>query len=374
MNNQATGLWPILMLATLMIVTAGSLHAASPKGPSQEQWQQLNSALVTQHIMPRYKALQKASAELEMRSKALCIAPDMAHLEQTRAAFHETMDAWQGIQHVQFGPIENLMRNFSMQFWPDKKNLIGKQLNNLLKVKDPETLSPEYFNKASIGVKGLPAIERLLFSNSETKEFSDNSYKCQLTSAISSYIATNSQATIDEWANYSTSVTTAGSEGSYYEDHKEAAVDMMKSLVEPVEVVRDLKVLRPLGGEVKEGKTGKVRAKRTESWRSERSLQNIQINIAALHQLYSGTDEVNVKQLLAEQGSTAQAEDIEQQFITVESRLQQIPAPLITQMKQGDTIEQLQHLSTELKQLHQKLSSAMQPLNIQLGFNSRDGD
>ena len=374
--NPTTSRWPKLMLAPLIIVSAGSLYAASAAAqePTQEQWQQLNSVLMKQHIIPRYQALQFTSSDLERRSKALCIAPDVERLQQARNAFHKTMDAWQGIQHVQFGPIENLMRNFSMQFWPDKKNLIGKQLNKLLQEQNPDTLSPEYLYKASIGVKGLPAIERLLFSNANHEEFSDNSYKCRLLTEISGYIAKNSAATVDEWRGFSVSVTTAGSETSYYEDHKEAAVDMLKSLVEPVEVVRDLKVLRPLGGVAKEGKQGKIRPKRAESWRSARSLENIRINIEALHRLYSGSEGISVKQLLAEQGSKVLAEEIEQQFITVAAQQQRIPAPLIKQLKQGDTAEQMQQLSADLKQLHQKLSTAMQVLNIQLGFNSRDGD
>lgn len=370
MNNQAASLWPILTLATLLIVGAGSLHAA----PTPEQWQQLNSAQIRQHVLPRYQALQQTSTELEMRSKALCLAPDAEHLQQTRRAFHNTMSAWQDIQHVQFGPIENLMRNFSMQFWPDKKNLIGKQLNSLLRAQDSETLQPDYFHKASIGVKGLPAVERLLFSSDEVNDFKGNSYKCQLNSAIASYIAANASATVSEWQDFSDSIYNAGDPDSYYDDHQEAAVDMMKSLIEPVEVIRDLKILRPLGGTKAEGKERKIRAKRTESWRSERSLQNIRLNVAALHHLYSGTKPFNVKQLLAKQDATQLANAIEQHFVIIDKHLQAIPSPLIQQLGQGTAAEQLQQISDELKELHQKLSTAMQPLNIQLGFNSRDGD
>lgn len=376
MKHQNNSLWPTFLLATLLIVGAGALHAADaqPAEPSEAQWRLLNNMLVKQHIVPRYEALQLASTDLEMRSKALCVAADTTRLAQTRLAFHQTMDAWQGVQHIQFGPIENLMRNFSIQFWPDKKNLIGKQLNKLLKEQNPDRLTTDYFYKASIGVKGLPALERLLFGNTNIQAFADNSYRCQLTSAIASYIAENSRATLKEWDSFASTIETAGSTDSYYEDHKEAAVDMLKSLVEPVEVIRDLKILRPLGGVAKEGQQSKIRPKRSESWRSERSLQNIQINIAALHQLYSGTDKTSVKQLLAKQGNPVLADEIEQQFIAVQAQLKQIPSPLIRTLQQEGNAAQLYQLSAALKQLHLKLSTAMQPLNIQLGFNSRDGD
>jgi len=361
MMSKPSPLWPLLLGISLLFTAAGLVHA----NPSTQQWQALNHSLVEEHILPGYKALQERSAQLADSTAALCQQPDQAALAKAQEDFQHTMDAWQAVQHIQFGPIENMMRNFSMQFWPDRKNLIGKQLGLLLQQQDPETLSIDYLYKASIGVKGLPALERLLFSGT-LADFDNQSYHCQLTRTIADYIAENSQATLTEWRDgYRQSIATAGSEESYYDSQEEVAVDMMKSLVEPVEAIRDQKILRSI--------TEKVRPRRLESWRSQRSLRNIQINIASLRAFYSGTSH-SLDKLLIEQGRAAQAESISNLFSSIEQQLQTVPSPLVTSLKQPGTIKQLQQLSNTLQQLNGELSAEMIPLGIQLGFNSRDGD
>lgn len=363
MNQASSPLWPTLLGAAVLLTFTGVLHAA----PTEQQWQTVNHALVNEHIIPRYQHLAESSAALATRTEQLCQQPDQAHLNAAQQAFHHTMDDWQAVQHIQFGPIENLMRNFSMQFWPDKKNLIGKQLNILLAEQDPATLKTDALYKASIGVKGLPALERLLFTG-QLSELENNSYRCQLTSTIAAYVAENSAATVTEWQQeYSASVFNAGSEDSYYDNHQEAAVDMLKSLVEPVEAIRDQKILRPLdNGE-------KVRPRRSESWRSERSIRNIQLNMASLQNLYAGNSH-SVDSLLREQGAAAQADQISALFSHIIGQLKNVKGPLATSLYQAETVTQLQQISTALKQLDVELNAAMQTLDIQLGFNSRDGD
>jgi predicted lipoprotein len=362
MNSTSKTLWPILLGVSLLLTTVSVLHAA----PSEQQWQSLNHSLVKEHILPRYQALQHSSAKLATSTTALCRQPEQKQLENAQADFQQTMDAWQEVQHIQFGPIETLMRNFSMQFWPDKKNLIGKQLNLLLQQGNPDTLSTDYLYKASIGVKGLPALERLLFTSS-LHQLTNNSYRCQLSQTIATYIAINSRATLDEWNNgYSNSLSIAGSQNSYYDSHQEAAVDLMKSLIEPIEAIRDQKILRPLGG-------GQVRPKRSESWRSQRSLRNIQLNIASIRHLYSGTTN-SVDSLLRKQGRAAQADNISILFNRIEQQLKTVQAPLITSLYQSATVDQLLQISDALQQLDRGLTAEMLTLEIQLGFNSRDGD
>lgn len=363
MNSVSKSLWPLLLGISLLFTTFGLLHAA----PSAQQWQSLNHSLVEEHILPRYRMLQNSSARLAASTQALCLQPELRQLEQVQSDFHQTMDAWQAVQHIQFGPIETLMRNFSMQFWPDRKNLIGKQLSQLLQAQDPHTLSVGYLYKASIGVKGLPALERLLFSGT-LADVENNSYRCQLSQTIAAYIAENSLATLTEWSDdYSHSIARAGSNESDYESHQEAAVDMMKSLVEPIEAIRDQKILRPLND------GGQVRPRRTESWRSQRSLRNIQLNIASLKDLYSGTTN-SLDSLLREQGRAPQADNISTLFNSIEAQLTTVQAPLVDRLSQAETVKQLLQISNALQQLDRELSAEMITLDIQLGFNSRDGD
>ncbi|WP_036230288.1 imelysin family protein [Marinobacterium jannaschii] len=351
----------LIALLPLLVISKPGLAA-----PSEQQWAELNRAIAEQHIVPRYQALASASASLKTATSQLCAAPSEATLAAAQQAFHSTMDAWQGIQHVQFGPITTLMRNFSMQFWPDKKNLGGKQLNSLLNAKDHQTLDDEYFRAASIGVKGLPALERLLFGKAQAKVMAEP-FACQLSASIAGYVAGMGQETAQEWQQYGQEFVAIDGNG-YYEDNTEAATDLMKSLVEPVEVVRDNKLLRPLN---KSASSPKPR--RAESWRSERSLRNIRINIETLDALYRDTGKVSVASLLQAEDPT-RAKQIDSDFAAVKQQLADLRDPIATQLRNPQGYAALKQLSDQLKQLHGNLEAAMQPLNIQLGFNSRDGD
>ena len=341
--------------------------------PTDAQWRNLNQTIVATHIVPRYQAFADATGQMAATSAALCEQPTEANLQAAREGFHQAMDAWQSVQHVRFGPIENLMRSFSVQYWPDKKNLTGKHVNALLAKQDENTLTPEYFRAASIAVKGLPAVERLLFEKADLEAFKGNSYRCRLNAAITDYLASVGKHTADEWNEYATYFAEPGNGISYYESDLEASVDLMKAMVEPVEVIRDLKILRPLGT-AKKDVNGKVKPRRSESWRSERSLRNIALNVATLHDLYSAQGKDSIKHLLSESGHAELANSIEANFVSVEKELQMIPVPMYKSLEDKAAQQQLRDLSAHMKTLQYALGDAMQLLDLQLGFNSRDGD
>ncbi|WP_286240677.1 imelysin family protein [Neptuniibacter halophilus] len=334
---------------------------------SPEQWLRLNQSIVSEHVLPGYQTLASSAARLALTTAALCQQTDKAHLEASREAFRQTLAAWQGIQHINFGPVELLMRNYSMQFWPDKKNLTSRQLEKLLTAKDPATLSQAYLQGASIAVKGLPAMERLLFADQSLMTIRQNPFNCQFAHAVSDYIRLQSHNTYTEWQSFQQEFSYLESEEGSYESAEEAGIDLLKAQVEPIEIIRDLKLLRPLGNK-------KARPRQLESWRSRQALTNLRTNIASLHHMYSGLKGYSFSQLLQDKGEKALAASIEQQFVTLKQQLSEIPGPLYEQIRDDQVRAQLLQVSSELKQLNSDLKQAVSNLGVQLGFNSRDGD
>ena len=319
-----------------------------------------------QHVLPRYQTLQDKAAKLQAATTQLCQSPNSGQLQQAQTAFKQTMAAWQSVQHIKFGPIELLMRSYSLQFWPDKKNLTSKQLNKLLAEQKPETLEDDFLHTASIAVKGLPAVERLLFSQSSLKDLSAVPFRCDFLMAISRYIATTTHNTHLEWQTFRQEISNINEDGLYTR-HKEASVDLMKAQVEPLEVIRDLKLLRPLG-------KAKAKSKRLESWRSGQSLQNIQHNLQSLQHMYNGVTGLNLEQLLVQEGMQARAEQIAQLFSNITQSLAQLPTPLAAHLQEPETRAALEQISADMSELHENLGKGMTKLALQLGFNSRDGD
>jgi len=362
-----------MKFSTTLLATAFAAigySTISLAAPSQSTWAELNQSIIHSHVMPRYEQLGEESQKLAYATKALCSEETAAEqapkrLSEAQDAYRNAMNAWQGIQHIQFGPITLLMRNFSLQYWPDKKNTGARQLRQALTTPEP-VYDTEFFHAASVSIKGFPALERLLFASTAATSLTPNTTDCQLAVGIADHINWNVASVHDEWESEAEAMAVVGEEENY-ESHSDAATAFMKSLVEPLEVIRDTKLLAPLGDTPED-----TRWKKSESWRSRISISNVRTNIAALHELYSNTEPTNVASILAENGQKTLASGIEKLFVKVEAQLAPITEP--TETVTAEQRAQIIAASDTVKALKNSLIDAMQLLDIQLGFNSRDGD
>jgi len=356
-GNRNLRLVSVVIAMILLLCGYGSSTWANE---TDINWSAFNIKLVTQQIIPGYKAMSAATDSLEQSSKQLCLLKDDASLLAVKVAFHQSMDAWQSIQYVNFGPIEYAMRSASLQFWPDKKNHIGKQLNQLVSSKDTARLAQK-FDGMSVSIKGLPAIERLLYTADSLTELSQDPYRCQVLQRISQNASEISHALSSEWQNFMLAQfeDASGIDG-FFEDEIDAATALLKTIVEPIEIVRDLKLKRPLGSQF-----GKQKFKRLESWRSQRSLRNIRLNIKVIE---------NSLPLLNSVLTYGDANRIAKQLAKVTTLIDQIPSPLEQSIQTESAYEVLIQLVTQLNLLHKNLEQGVSKVGIHLGFNSRDGD
>lgn len=353
-----TRIQPLWLLLSSLTLLAGQAQAA----PQAPDWPRFNHQAVEQHVLPRYAALELAAQQLSESTQTLCAAPSASTLQQAQQHWRDAMGAWQGIQHVQFGPVQFLMRNFGLEFWPDRKNIGARQLREALTSEQP--YDDGFFRLASVSLQGFPALERLLFADTTLQDMTQGR-NCELTQAIAGHVANISKAIHTEW------IDLAADDFSPEQDPEEAAelaVELMASLVEPIEAVRDSKLIKPMNGSA-----DKARPKLLESHRSGHSLANISHNLAALNELYQGTD-ASVYQLLQQAEAGQLGDEINVTFKQLDQQLGAIEAPLKTALTQPEAHAQLQQVTRLLKQLSEQLDSAMQVLDIELGFNSRDGD
>ncbi len=358
MQSTHTRMWPLWLATTGLVLAAGLAHADTP----QPDWPRFNHQAVQQHVLPRYAQLDTTAAALAKSSAALCQTPTAQTLETTRAAWQDAMQAWQSIQHVQFGPVQFLMRNFGLEFWPDRKNIGARQLRQALASDQP--YDDEFFRHASVSIQGFPVLERLLFSEDALERLRQGR-SCELTQATAEHVAQVSHAIHQEWQAQATGEFPLQQDS---EVAAELAVELMASLVEPIEAIRDSKLIKPMGNSAEA-----ARPKLLESHRSGTSLANIRSNLAALNALYQGT-EPSVDDLLLQAGAIDLAREIRLSFTNIDQSLAQVQAPLKTAITQPESRAQLVAVTSQLKQLSEQLDSAMDVLSIQLGFNSRDGD
>lgn len=354
------------------VVTVLLLLATHPGNAAKETgvYAGLNKAAIEKHILPRYDALVTATVGLNEAAKAFCAAPGKKPISELQTAFGQTMDAWQDIQHVRFGPIDWFFRSQRVAFWPDPRNTIGKQMAELLSKHQSGSVEPELLAKDSVATQGLPALERLIFGDDagKLKSGPDAAYRCRYVEAIAINLAQMAKETRAAWREggdkaFAAVMQDYSKPDAPYREPQEATLELFKALYLAVELAADHKLARPLGATQKD-----ARPRLAESWRSERSLRNIQRNLAAAQDLYLNSFSAAV----SDKAADAAIRDGFASSVTAASALKQ---PLETAVQDAGARRQAEALATELLALKKLLGDRLPPaLDIPVGFNALDGD
>jgi predicted lipoprotein len=352
-------------LAVLLLLTAHPGHAVEAS-----TYAVLNKTAIEKHILPRYDVLVTATAGLNTAAKAFCAAPATRPLADLQAAFGQTMDAWQDIQHVRFGPVDWFFRSQRFAFWPDPRNTIGKQMAELLSKHQSGSVNPELLAKGSVATQGLPALERLIFGEdaNKLKSGTDAAYRCRYVEAIAINLAQMAKETQAAWKEggdkaFAAVMQDYAKPDAPYREPQEATLELFKALYLAVELAADHKLARPLGAALKD-----ARPRLSESWRSERSLRNIQRNLAAAQDLYLYSFSVAVSDKAAD---TA----IRDGFAKAVTTANALKTPLETAVQDVKARPQAEALAADLLALKKLLGDHLPPaLDIPVGFNALDGD
>lgn len=225
--------------------------------------------VVSDNILPGFDRFASATAALDAAAQNACTGPE------TEAAFHDAFDAWLGVSHVVFGPIEDKGLTLSFAFWPDPKNQTGKALGRLLADEDPVVADPDAYADVSVAAQGFFALERMLFDAPETGD-----YPCALTQAIAATLAKNASDVHTAWGSFADVVTSAGADGNTrFQTEEEARRAIYTSLSTGLEFIHDQRLARPLGT------FDRPRPTRAEARRSGRSLRNVEVSLIALRDM-----------------------------------------------------------------------------------------
>jgi hypothetical protein len=336
---------------------------------AESDWRSFNTSTATNHVLPAYKQLALTTTSMSRKTGAFCESPTPKALVEVKQEFASALNAWQAIQHINFGPVETLSRHAAMEFWPDKKNHVNKHLTKLVATKNDDKLIPGNFVQNSIAIRGFPAIELLIYNKDALRQLSDDTFRCQVLIAISEHVSLTSQALEKEWAAMLSQFSDPTQVDGFFEDDIDAATALLRTLVEPLEVIEDLKLKRALGSNVSFAKP-----KRLESWRSAQTLNNLKTNLASLQSLYSGDSASNQTNGLSALLSKKQDLAIKAQFAEVNRDLSKLPSPLTEHINKAETYAALNGVRESIQLLRESIEKSIASLGINLGFNSRDGD
>lgn len=360
-----------LALAVLTVGACVSSHAGEP---SATDYRTLNLNVVDGYVLPRYATLAATTARFEESVTRYCRGPGAEGAEPLRAAWAQAFDAWQGVQHLRFGPSELFMRSMRMQFWPDPRNTVSRQLDEVLAARDESVLTPERFSRLSIGVQGFPVIERLL---TDATEPASDAYRCGVLQAVAANVATMAADISHDWSAgdkpYREVVATVAEGTSHYQQDSEVTQALFKSLHGLMELVAEHKLMRPLGDSPQA-----ARPQLAESWRSKRSLDNIRANLASAEAMYLGESGKGggFSRMVREiAGDTALDDLLRRAFKQTRATADSIAMPLEEAVSDAAERKKLAKLAREAAALKTLLAQRLTvALGIPLGFNSMDGD
>jgi uncharacterized protein len=223
---------------------------------------------VADHVLPGYAAFSAATGALADMAAQTC---DTTLLQP---AWNAAFDAWLGIAHVRIGPVEEDGRSLAIAFWPDPKGIGAKQQTAMIANADPMGLDPVAFRDASVAVRGLTAMERLLYPEAPLA----GDYSCALMATTAADLAQIARDVEAGWqAAFATDLLTAGQPGNArFLSETEARQAMFTQLVTGIEFVKDMRIGRPLGT------FDSPRPDRAEAQASGRAQRNIVLSLQAL--------------------------------------------------------------------------------------------
>jgi predicted lipoprotein len=357
-------------LHALVIGTVVGIAAAGPPAlAAAPDLARLDQSAVEHHIEPGYAALARAFESLRGAVEGYCAAPSHAGLEAARSAYAAAMDAWMRIQHIAFGPVQKDNRAFRIEYWPDRKNTTGRQLAVLLKRAETAPPTAESLAAESVAVQGLPALERLLFGSDPAVT---GPAGCAVAAAIAGNLDAIGHAVDQGWRDgFAHEFTSPGPDNALYRTPDEATRELFKSLTGALEVIADLK-LEP----VMEDDLSEAAPHRAESWRSTRSLRNIELNLAALHALFAGDGGYGFAAAAADQpGGAEVVQKVEDGFTEAGKALDRITMPLAQAVEDEKMRTHLAYLLLTVEELEEHIAGQIGPLlGLSEGFNASDGD
>ena len=346
------------------LILALPLLVCGPAFAQSTNWTEVNLALTDAVVIPDYEAFAAAAGALNDVAAGFCSAVSQQSLEGLRTAFNETMDKWQAVQHIQFGPVTYFNWNYRLQYWPDDNGTGSRQLNALIASKDEAVLDSEAFARQSVGVQGVQALELLLFAEDSLSQLQADPYRCRVGQAISANLDEIASGVAQRWVDEFRNTVATADERGFFESAEDATVDFLKAQVEPVRSLQQQKIEAIIGESQAD-----ARVRRAESWRSERSVRNLKINAASLERFFNaGTPALN---------TVLPPEDIEginAGFAKLRATLAELPDSMTVALETESGYNTLKQAASDFSAVFELLEASLKKTDLYLGFNSLDGD
>lgn len=359
-----------LSLTLIGLILVGVTSAPSAQGIAQADYARVNAALVETHALPRYERLAETMDAFAAAAEPLCVEESDADRERLRSRFHDSMDAWMGVQHLRFGPVDSRMRGFRFYFWPQARNKVGEAVAKLVAAGEDDAALAARIGRTNVAVQGLLAAEVLVHDG---RYLGADAWGCGLLAAVTANMRSMAAEILAEWREgddaFTRLMTMPEPDNPHFEDHAAATLAFFQGLHDSLQLIYDVN-LKPVIGD--SAKT--VRPVLAETRLSGRSQRNIVVTLQALQALYVGEGSAGLGDL------TAIADPKLDRLMRKAFRLtlataQSIEGPLEQAAADPALRPPVEKLTKQVQALKQIVRDRLAPaLGLAVGFNALDGD
>lgn len=220
---------PKLLFTSLAALALG---ACSPQDPQAVT----SAAIAKQVILPTYSRWVEADRQLAVSALAYCEGKE--DLDTARKDFLHAQKAWAELQPLLIGPLAEGNRAWQVQFWPDKKNLVGRQVEQLITAQ-PQ-IDAAALAKSSVVVQGLSAYEYILFdSKIDMADATQKAKYCPLLTAIGERQKQLAEEILSRWnTNDGMLAQMSKFPNQRYADSHEAIADLLRVQVTALDTLK----------------------------------------------------------------------------------------------------------------------------------------
>lgn len=353
---------PALLSLTLLATLTACSDSAPPAKTTLEPMAAASTALSEALILPVYTRWSEANRALADSARALCAGEQT--LDAARQRYLDVHHSWAALQPVAFGPLAEGNLAWQVQFWPDKKNLVARQVTTLLDTHP--ALSSADLRQASVVVQGLTAYEYLLFdANIDLQALEQKRRYCPLLLGIATHQQALSTDVLAAWlGEQGLAAQLRQFPNARYAEGREAIAELLQTQVTALDMLkRKLNTPLPPAGKA-------VQPYQAEAWRSGASLALIDSTLQSGQQLW----QQGLRELLSPEQADL-ATRLDAAWNETRQRLAALGAPLSELLAHEEGRASLRSLYDSLEQLHRLHEAELaRALGITLGFNAHDGD
>lgn len=353
-------------------VTAFTLFASGP-APAQETTEttprDVLSAAVSDFIQPGYRTFWNKAEAMGAAITPLCKTPSAPGLEVAREAFGELVTAWSEIEIIRFGPVIENNRMERILFFPDRRGIGLRQIQQVLAEKDETATTPERLADKSVALQGLTTLEYLLYGTGAEDLAAGDEFRCKFAGSVAARIYATAGEIVEAWDNpdgIAARLSDPEPENPDFRDEREGLQALLGVFVNSSELVADTR-LKPFLG--KSAKTAKP--KRALFWRSGLTGVSIDADMKGLEDFYKASGMISLVPTDIERyGKSAMFE-----LTNARRTITRTETPLPDAATDPETYEAVNYLRLVLLSIRDTFSGRIAGgLGLSAGFSSLDGD